>query len=243
MATASQSSYTSCYLHLTPARWYYYTITPPHSTVTAILLFCINHRLGNDLPKAILVRSKEQGNITTKKWVSLSLHLVLFHFRKLFLYTNIINFYFSRFFQSKCILLLRNGKYLRFNKSVMQIFYLNLSASLMLLCLSGFVLGQKAYQLTLSLSPCPPSLDLCHLDIVLKNKISERSFNFWKEHREYPLLFVTFQFSIWKWHNNLCSLFTRNRDQKNNLGLIKHKVPQALILALFQFSDPCLWFI
>lgn len=37
---------------------------------------------------------------------------------------------------------------------------------------------------------------------------------------------------------NLSTMCNRNKVKKikTNLGLIKHKVPQALILALFQFS-------
>lgn len=35
---------------------------------------------------------------------------------------------------------------------------------------------------------------------------------------------------------NLYTLFNRNRDKEKNLRQIKHKTPQALILALFQFS-------
>lgn len=143
--------------------------------------------------------------------------------------------------------MLRNGNYWIFNKSLIILLKaINLLPASAPLWICAREKGIAAH---ISLLPCPPSfdlchLDICHLDIFLKNKISERPFNFWKYVTNTHFHVQLFSFLS---ENDITLIYVpyliEIGTKKNNLRLIKHKVPQALILALFQFSVPCLWFI
>lgn len=149
MAVASQSTYTSRYLHLTSAKWYYLHIPPPSWNGTAIFLSWINYWLGNGLPKAVLVGGKVRGAITTK---NMPLYLFPSHrtgssspprdcFSLILKYSQLV---FPKIFFIVNVYSYREKNSIEYFTSVIQIFNLDTSATLLLPCISKFGLGREA---------------------------------------------------------------------------------------------------